>query len=173
MIAQVLYTETVTPPASTAVSLSEAKEYLRIDTGDTSQDTILNLLIAQATEAVEAYTWTTGVTRTLRTTLGAGRSIRLPYAPVTNITLVVESGTANTIDYELCGDVIQLKEGSSGTQVTYIAGSAVAPPSFKVAVLTFIADRFEIRTGVVTDMSANTINDLRWKKIAHPLKRYN
>lgn len=45
----------VTPPAELAVSLALAKEYLKLDVTDTSQDTYLTILIRAVTNTIENY----------------------------------------------------------------------------------------------------------------------
>ncbi|MBW7967574.1 hypothetical protein [Bradyrhizobium sp. BR 10261] len=73
----------VTPPASFPVTLAEAKAQLRIDTGDTSNDVMINALIPAATKFCQSLVQRVFVLQTLEWVLPCWREcLDLPIAPV-------------------------------------------------------------------------------------------
>lgn len=73
----------VTPPASYPVSLAEAKAQLRIDSGDTGNDTIITALIPAATKFCQSLVQRVFVAQTLEWVLPRWRDcLELPIAPV-------------------------------------------------------------------------------------------
>jgi uncharacterized phiE125 gp8 family phage protein len=79
----------VTAPAAFPVTLAEAKEWCRIDAGDTSQDGVLNLVIAMAVKAAEHITGRAFVERTYELALSQFEAtICLPFPPLLEVVSV-------------------------------------------------------------------------------------
>jgi uncharacterized phiE125 gp8 family phage protein len=98
-----VYTRVITAPLAYPVTLAEAKEWCRVDSDDTSQDVVLNMLIAAATAKAEAITGRAFVERTLESVMSSFKSneIHLPFAPligVDSITYTDLSLVVQTID---------------------------------------------------------------------------
>lgn len=84
----------VTAPAAYPVTLTEAKDWARVDSIDTSQDTSLNMLIAAMTSYAEGITGRAFVQRTLELSLPAfKRTIELPWAPLIGVDSVSYTDT--------------------------------------------------------------------------------
>ena len=88
---------TLTPPAVEPVLLADLKTFLRIDSGDTTNDTLLTSLNTAARVWAEAYTRRRFITQTLRLladsftypvsySFDATQTIKLPCPPVQSIT---------------------------------------------------------------------------------------
>ena len=76
----------ITAPAAYPVLAAEAREWCRIDTGDTSQDATLTLLISAMTDYAEHLTGRAYVERTLELDLPEfGYEICLPWAPLLGV----------------------------------------------------------------------------------------
>lgn len=86
----------ITPPAAYPVTKAEARQWCRIDTNDTSQDAILDMLIAAMTEQAEHLTGRAFVERTLE---WSGDhfpyEIELPYPPLIEVLSVTYTDGAN------------------------------------------------------------------------------
>lgn len=106
----------VTAPAAYPVTMAEAKEWARIDSTDSSQDGILTMLIAMATEYAEHKTGRAFVERTLELILDRfgnadhvciGSYIELPWAPLIGIDSIKYTDlnrteqTVSASDYEI------------------------------------------------------------------------
>jgi uncharacterized phiE125 gp8 family phage protein len=95
----------VTAPAVEPLSLAEAQEFCRVDSGDTSQDSLLTALIKSAREYAENLTRRSYVKRTLELTLSEFcREIELPYPPllyVESVKYIDLDGTLQTVDPSL------------------------------------------------------------------------
>lgn len=105
----------VTPPAAEPISLSLAKNHLRVDISD--DDTLIGLLISAARQVAEAYTQRAFITQTLKAlypvwpdekTYGTednGRDgLWIPSPPCTAVSLVKyydQDGTEQTLDTSL------------------------------------------------------------------------
>ena len=91
----------VTPPSSFPVTLAEAKEWCRVDTGDTSQDGALNILIAAMTDYAEHLTGRSFVPRTYELNLDAfAGQIKLPFPPLLSVSSIAYTdinGDAQTV----------------------------------------------------------------------------
>ena len=84
--------EVRTAPAFEPVSLAEARLWLRIDSDDTAQDSVITMLIAAMRRYAENYTGRAFVSRALRLTLGDwpyhakwGVLIELPSPPLISV----------------------------------------------------------------------------------------
>jgi uncharacterized phiE125 gp8 family phage protein len=157
-----------TPPVNEPVSLALAKEWLRVDTGDTSQDNILAVTIAAARQAVEDYLNRALITQTL-TWVMAGFDTRapiwLPRIKASSITSITthdgKVGAADTLvssaDYELVEGTKIIRRGSGWTAgqaeaaatVVYVAGYGTSdsdvPSIIRQAILRIIAQQYSLR----------------------------
>lgn len=157
-----------TAPASEPVSSAEVKEWLRIDSGDTSQDSTISLLITAARSAVEEYTRRTMIDTTYTWVIEAeqGRSpIYLPRIPVDSITSFTthdeKVGASDTLvstdNYELV-ESLKIVTRASGwsmdneeaaATIVFKAGYGTAstdvPYDLRLAVLRIVARMFEGR----------------------------
>lgn len=153
-------------PATTPVTLAEAKAHLRVDHSD--DDTLITGLIAAATDHLDGWTGILGravITQTWRQDYaGFGCTLRLPLHPVASVSGVTYYDADNaqqtlaTSVYELLTDAggpyISLKADQSwpGTKsrtgavsVTFVAGEATAPPAIKAAILITVAHLYDNR----------------------------
>jgi len=73
------------PPGSEPISLTLVKQMLRIDTGDTSQDTYLTLLISTARETAEMHTSRGYITQSYREYYDGFPGYHLPFAMVDDL----------------------------------------------------------------------------------------
>jgi len=79
----------LTPPPYYPVSLAEAKDWCRVDTGDTSQDTVIRMIIAALTEQAENMTKRSYVQRSYKLLLdGFVEVIELPRPPLLTVDYV-------------------------------------------------------------------------------------
>lgn len=160
----------ITPPSSTAVSLSEAKQFLSIDEQNTGFDSLLSLLIGTATSRIEDYTQRAIVTQSwqLATDRFPGCTVELPMAGplqyIQSISYTDSDGTTTTIDgdqyiadsdatpgrlllaYNASWPVVNLAPGLS-VRIAYTVGvdPADVPDIFKTAILYYTAFLFENR----------------------------
>jgi uncharacterized phiE125 gp8 family phage protein len=95
----------VTAPAVEPISLAEAQEFCRVDSGDTSQDSLLTALVKSAREYAENLTRRSYVKRTLELTLSEFCfEIELPYPPllyVESVKYIDLDGNLQTVDPSL------------------------------------------------------------------------
>lgn len=177
------------PPASTPVTLAEAKTHLRVDTSD--DDALITAQIEAATRWVEEYTGRQLVDATWKLTLDTwpvGDEIQLARPPVGSVTSIVytkSDGTTDTMpsaDYFLdnADDYgphrVVLSDGKSwpseqlrpaaAVAVTYTAGYGAAgdvPDQFKTAVKTVVGTLYEHReTEVVGTISTALKHSAEW-----------
>jgi uncharacterized phiE125 gp8 family phage protein len=168
------------PPLAFPVADQLVKDYLRIDTDDTSQDDVIEALTAAAVVAVEEYANVSLITQTRRTTFGNGQLVRLPLAPVQTITAVEEQDTdgdwSATSAYTNMGNG-EIRFAAPGVyRVTYTAGfgesQSSVPDTFKTAVLRHVKEHYEIREGVAFATNISRIDGLTWQDAAQPKKTY-
>jgi uncharacterized phiE125 gp8 family phage protein len=160
----------VTAPASEPVSVSTAKDHLRVDIAD--DDTLIGALITAAREFCEVYTGRSFVERTYRADLaGFVDNIWLPYAPIASITSVQYYNTDSpstltawdAANYQLWNDRLIRADGASfpsvganrpdAVQITYVAGwlddasprADATPGAVKQAILMMVGDMYENR----------------------------
>lgn len=159
----------VTPPATTPVSLAEAKLHCHVDHDD--DDSLITTLIAAATEHLDGWAGLLGramVTQSWRQDFCRFGCLRLPLpaASITSITYHDANGDQQTLStdiYDLFADArgsfVDLKPDQSwpGTQtrhdavsVTFVAGSGAAdvPAPLKAAVLMLTAHLYLHREAV-------------------------
>lgn len=166
----------VTAPAAEPLTLAEAKLHLRVDSDDTSQDTLITSLIVAAREAVEEHTRRALVTQTWDYVADAfpdGDEPILvgkpPLQSVTTLQYVDADGVLQTwaasnyvVDTATIDGAIRLaydvswpsaREQYNAVQVRVVAGyglAAAVPASIKAAMLLLIGHLFEHRESVVT-----------------------
>jgi uncharacterized phiE125 gp8 family phage protein len=172
---------TFAAPAAEPVDATLVKEWLRIDSGDTSQDAVITLLITAARQAVEDYLRRALVNTSITWVLDAGDAyapIWLPFAPVSTITSfktfsdVTGSEVATTIsatNYQLVSGtkIVPRNNGWSlarpdrAAEIVYVAGygatAAHVPSAIRTAVLTTIANHFEERGTFVVGATVSKI----------------
>jgi len=155
----------ITAPASTPVSLTEVKTYLRELTTD--QDTLFTSLIAAATSYLDGpkgYLGRAIITQTWELHLDDFSSaIRIPLGPVASVSSVKYYDTAGTLqtiastDYAV--DLIStdawivpvstyswptVAAGINNVVIQFVAGEATAPEAIKAAILMLIGQWFEM-----------------------------
>jgi len=165
-----MYLERITAPAAEPVSLSEAKEHLRVISSATEEDDLITSLTSAARELCEDISRRSFVTQTLELTLDAWPVdfIQLPLRPIASITSVKytdSNGDEHTVastNYILSNDRLFLASGYSwpsdslqpfgAIKVRYVAGygDAVAVPNkYKQAILLTVGHWFQNREAVV------------------------
>ena len=159
-----------TDAANEPVTAEEAKEYLRVDTGDTSQDNVITILIAAARRKVEQHirqalisqTWTWDIDSD-----DAQNPIWLPRPPVQSITSLTtydSDGNATVTgssSYELVeglklvarADGWEINRKERAATIVYVTGaytdSTDTPADIRLAVLKIIATMYEVREDVM------------------------
>ena len=161
-------------PASTPVTLAEAKSHLRELSDDF--DTLITAQIEAATAHLDGYTGLLGralVTQTWRQDFCSfGPRVRLPIGPAATITSVTyydgenEQQTLETSVYGLFSDAIgpylarkpdqawpSVYNRDDAVSVTYVAGAQAAdvPAPIKAAILLLVGHFFENRSAVSPD----------------------
>jgi uncharacterized phiE125 gp8 family phage protein len=155
----------ITAPASTPVSLSEVKSYMRELTTD--QDTLFTSLIAAATSYLDGpngYLGRAIITQTWELYLDDFSSaIRIPFGPVASVTSVKyydTAGSLQTIDSaNYAVDLTSsdqwivpvstyswpaVASGINNVIIRFVAGEATAPEAIKAAIHMLIAQWFEM-----------------------------
>jgi hypothetical protein len=172
--------EMITEPAVQAVGSSEVFEYLRIDSGDTSNDAIINLAIDAATNAVQDYANVALITQRRRVTYGYGIIAELPYRPIDTIVSVEEGNedgtwTATTA-YTHAGSGFVNFDKVGTYRITYDCGFGndyhLVPSQYRMGILRHIKEHYEYREGIVIGTSSSIIKGYTWKEIVQPKKRY-
>ena len=169
-----VYTAATTYP----VTLAEAKLHLRVD--GTDEDTLINALIAAATQQAENYTW-----RTLMTTVyeyvddSFDKRIELDTYPIVTIdsikyydlnsvqqTLIASQYESNLLE---CPAIVRPKDGYywpdtitrfDAVTVRFTAGyasAAAVPAAIKQAILMIVGHLYANREDVVTGTQVNTM----------------
>lgn len=157
-------------PSVEPITTAEAKEWLRIDTSDTSQDVVLALLIKGVREKVEGHLRRSLITRTYSWEAGYddvfGGQIELPRPPVQSVTSLTTYDDVNdaetstlvaSTNYQLVeksyivdrADGWDVNRVNRAATVVYVAGYGDAatdiPQDIKMAMLEMLALRFERR----------------------------
>lgn len=149
------YTTTIT--GAEPVSLTEAKEYLRVFSLD--EDDLIASLIEAAREWAETHTEKAIVEQTVIAYYDApSRRLELPLGNATALTSVTNGSEAvnakllvgNPSVVEITADSLPAATGESqSVVVTYTAGYTVAPLRIKQAILLLVADMYENREAQV------------------------
>lgn len=157
--------------AAEPVLWADADAQLRLD-GATTEQGLVERMIATAREHVEDYTGTRLASQTVAVKCGSFADMaRLPEAPVTSVTSIVYVDTAgatqtlSTDVYELRADGIEaaivrkynqvwpaIRPGSRIT-LTAVVGYATAPQSVRQAILLLVGAWFENREQTVIGVS--------------------
>lgn len=155
----------ITAPASTPVSLAEAKTYCRVL--DSNSDTLLTSLIAAATSYLDGpngYLGRAIITQTWELYLDDFSSaIRIPFGPVASVSSVKYYDTANTLQTitstNYAVDLVSRDQwivpvstyswpavatGINNVIIQFVAGTATAPDAIKSAMLMLISQWFEM-----------------------------
>lgn len=157
-------------PASTPVSLAEAKASLRVDFSD--DDDLITSLIAAAVGHFDGWSGTLGralVTQSWRQDFGGFGVMRLPVGPVASIDEIeyfdsenevqTVDGAVYTLRTDALGSYVDLKPGQAwpatyarpdAVSVTYVAGTAAAevPAAIKTAILLMVGHLYANREAV-------------------------
>ncbi|WP_406871618.1 head-tail connector protein [Aminobacter sp. P9b] len=154
-------------PASTPISVAEAKSHLRIDISD--DDGLIEAYIAAAVDHLDGWSGILGralVTQSWRQDFAGFGCLRLPLGPVASITEIkyfdddnVQQTLANTVYTHLSdalGTYVALKPDQvwpssysrpDAVSITYAAGSAAAdvPPALKAAIFLMVGNWYANR----------------------------
>lgn len=165
---------TTTAPATEPLSVSDVKNYLKVDFS--TDDTLIALLIAAAREAVEKYCQIALIEQTITEKFPKfqGYGLRLSVAPllaVTGITYRDSNGTTQTLSTDLYGTFPELRPpmvyrkfgktlptvqpGFDSVTAVYTAGyanAAAVPAPIRQAILLMIADWYDNRADGVRNM---------------------
>jgi uncharacterized phiE125 gp8 family phage protein len=156
----------ITPPASLPVTLADAKAQCRVESDD--EDSLIEGLIAAATDYVEQYTGRALITQTWRLTLDEfTHALLLPKGPVQTVTHVRyfdSEGAEQTVlvdDYTLDNTSdpawVVINSGASWpvtqsgvnmVKITFVAGYTEVPSSITHAILLLIGQWFDNRSAV-------------------------
>lgn len=156
----------ITAPTTFPVTNLEAKAHCRVE--DTSEDALIDGLIAAATDYVEQYTGKALMAQTWRATFDEfSDSILLPKNPVQSVTSVTYYDTLGvlqtlssdnyTVDLEsdpawivINADATwpDLADGVNMVRIDFVAGYATVPASIKHAILLLVGQWFEHRSAV-------------------------
>ena len=166
----------VTPPASYAVTLAEAKRHLAIPAAETDHDDMISALIAAASEVCEQITNRKFITQTIDFYLERfpfERWFEVPFGglqSVVSISYVDEDGnpgvfSSNEYQVDNAGvlGIIQLKEDAEwpdtadetlrGVTVRYSCGygdASAVPKSIKQAILMYVGTFYENRESIIS-----------------------
>ena len=141
------------------VTKDEVKAFCKLSTG-TTEDTVLDLLIAAARQDCESYCNISFITRTVTAYINNScGGIFLPYAPVVAITSVTDfDGNALVVDegYKTFGTTWMqlLTPEVDGLTVVYTAGYTTLPKDLKLAVLQQVFYLYRNR-GEISDVTRN------------------
>lgn len=170
-----------TTVAATAevVTLTEAKNYLRVDYSE--DDVLIQDLINSAQIRLEQYAGIAMTPRTLEVVAYVDEFIELPYAPINNITKVEYWNGQSWVlmtsgDYKVLGVTFK-KLYVIGTQhnefkFTYTCGYTTTPSSIKTALLKMTGDLYEYRESSV-EASKPSANLTTAYELMKPYKRIN
>jgi len=140
--------------ATESVTLTEVKEHLYIDSGNSDFDTILTALIKESRHFIEEITALSLVSKTVTAYFDYSSEFTIPFGPVTSFTSAATKTGINTYetktvneDYELIDQKFISYSGNYRMKLIYVAGytSATIPYGLKLAFLNEIARRFDNR----------------------------
>jgi len=161
-------------PDTEPVTTAEAKNYCRVDTGITEDDTLIGVLVTAARQLVELYTGRSLVTQTWELALDnfpAGSSVELPRGPVQSVTSIKtyddedNESTFASGNYlvdtslgrvSLNHDAVWPTDlrSTASVLITYVAGYGDAasdvPAALRQAILMLVGHWYENREAVVT-----------------------
>jgi len=181
-------------PASEPISTAEAKEWLRIDTADSSQDAVLAILIKTARQKVEEFTRRAMITQTLSWEAAgkdvARQEVELPRPPVQSVTSFTvyndvngseTSAVVGTSNYQLTeGSVIverntgwDINRANRAATIVYVTGygdaSTDVPAPMRFCMLKLLALYYERRgdedRDFVSSREQEILEDIRDKVV--------
>lgn len=179
----------IEPPATTPVSLDEAKQHLRVDHDD--HDVLITSQIEAATQYLDGFvgilrrglvtqTWAQEYT-------GFSTCMRLPLAPVSaidEITYTNAAGGAESLapsEYETLSDEMgpyvsfnNIPSADSGrVKITFVAGYGAAqnvPAPIKSAILLHVGSLYEMREREI--VGASLVESTTYKTLLAPYRRW-
>lgn len=175
----------VTAASETAVSLTEAKLHLKVE--NTTDDSLITILIKAAQDEVESYTNRILISTVFdyQLTSFPGDSIKLPVAPVSAVASVKYYDSNNSLQtwdsanyYYSISEIPFFLRYVSSTEGTYedrfdavtvrftagYANAAAVPNALKQAILLLIGDMYDNRGDAPRERFT------MWKMLAHPYK---
>lgn len=171
-------TTTVAPTAE-VVTLTEAKNYLRVDYNE--DDTLIQSLIDTAQSRLENYAGVAMTERKLAVFAYVGEFIELPYYPIGTIERVQYwdgNGwvTMTYGDYLTFGittkKVYMVANNNMEYNFIYTCGYTTTPKPMKTAILKYVADLYEYRESSVESSKPNE-NLTTAYELMKPYKRIN
>lgn len=170
---------TVTAPTTLPVSVTEAKEHLRLT--DPTENTYVSMLISAATDHAQSFLSRALAPATYELVLDEfpADCIAIPLPPLVSIesvTYIDADGATQTLavdDYEtdtVNGRVVPAdawpttKDTHNAVRIRFIAGYEDAPCSIKAAILLLVADLYENREAFSTASlyENKTVKRLLW-----------
>lgn len=170
---------TTVAPSTSVVTLSEAKNYLKVDYNE--DDDLISALITTAQTRLEQYASTAMTARTLKVVAYVDEFIELPYAPINTITLVeywngVAWAALQVGNYQVLGDTYKKVYFTSPImsefRFTYTCGYTTTPTGMKTALLKMVSDLYEYRESSV-EATTPTSNVTTAYELMKPYKRIN
>lgn len=171
-------TTTVAPTAE-VVTLTEAKNYLRVDYNE--DDTLIQSLIDTAQTRLEQYASVAMTERKLAVYAYVSEFIELPYYPIGTIERVQYWDGNNWVtmvygDYIVAGittkKVYMVANNNMEYNFIYTCGYSTTPKTMKTAILKYVADLYEYRESSVEDTQPNA-NITTAYELMKPYKRIN
>lgn len=167
----------VTAPTAEIVTLTEAKNYLRVDYSE--DDVLIQDLIDTARIRLEQYASIAMSPRTLKAVAYVDEFIELPYAPINTITKVEYLNGSDWVemtagDYIILGDttkkIVMKSISHNEFRFTYTCGYTTTPESIKTALLKMVSDLYEYRESSV-EASRPNANLTTAYELIKPFKR--
>lgn len=167
-----------TAPTVEPVDTTLAKEWLRVDAGDDTQDQVIDFLLRACRRRVEEYIRGALITQTITWQMSAddlkGAQIWLPRVPAQSVTSLTtyandSTGTASVVtstNYELVGrtklalrnDGWTVSRKHRAATLVYVAGygnfAEDVPEDIRLAILRLVSDYYEFREGVAAGITA-------------------
>ena len=176
--------KTVTAATDTCVSLTEAKLHLKVE--NTTDDSLITILIKAAQDAVEAFTNRVLMSTTFELQLDefCGDDITLPVAPVSSVTSIKyydadnseQTMAAGNYFYSINQEPMEVEFVTlpavypyrfDAIKVQFVAGyanAAAVPNSLKQAVLLLVGDMYENRMDLPRERFS------MWKQLVYSYK---
>lgn len=139
------------------VSLTDMKQWLRLETAITTDDSLVIKMISSARQSLEKYTGCGFGVKSYEMIKEIYDDFMLPYGPLININSVYKKTGINTwellsknIDYEMIGDNIKVY-GYGIYKVNYQAGFSTLPESLCSDIKTVVSYMYENRGMKIND----------------------
>lgn len=168
---------TIVEPVSEPITLSEAKNYLKVDFDDDND--LITSLITSARVRLEKYAGVAMTARTLQAVAYVDEFIELPYAPINTITKVEYWDNQEWVEislgqYNILGTTYKKVYMSAFSHMefrfTYTCGYATTPSVMKTAMFKILADLYDYRESSVEDSKPNA-NIASAYELMKPYKR--